>query len=383
MNDTGSTTVRDANRRLDGTVGTLISRIQLPRGGGRMVLLLIGTFVLFTVLNPQVFLNPVNLQNIGVGAPEVGLISLAMMIAMLTGGIDLSVVSIANMSAITVSSLYTAISTVSGESAAEAMAPLVILAGLAMGALLGAVNGILISVVGVTPILTTLGTMQLFNGLALVWTGGVTVSGAPSVLAAVGASTVVGVPILFLILIAGALLLALVVDRTPIGRKIQLQGANPVAARYSGISSRSTLMLAYIVSGLLGGLAGLIFLSRNPAASADYGSSYLLLAIVIAVLGGTNPNGGFATVLGVILATLTLQVVSSGFTAMRLSAYEYAIAQGVLLIGVMIFDQVSLRRRRRSSLPASSETVAIATQRSRSRGRSGGDDENEGKDTSR
>lgn len=363
MSDLRSNGLRDANRKLDSTFGSLISRVQVPRGAGRMVLLLVLTFALFAVLNPRVFLNPVNLQNIGVGAPEIGLISLAMMIAMLTGGIDLSVVAIANVSAITVSSLYTAISVGAGPETAEAMSPLIILAGIAMGALLGAVNGILISVVGVTPILTTLGTMQLFNGLALVWTGGVTISGAPAALTGIGRSTVIGVPILFLILIVVAILLGIVIDRTPIGRKIQLQGANPVAARYSGISSRSTLMLTYIVSGVLGSLAGLIFLARNPSASADYGSSYVLLAIVIAVLGGTNPNGGFATVLGVVLATLTLQVVSSGFTALRLSAYEYAIAQGVLLIAVMILDQVSFRRRRRSAPPASSETVAIATQR--------------------
>jgi simple sugar transport system permease protein len=320
-------------------------------------------FAIFAVLNPRVFLNPVNLQNIGIGAPEIGLISLAMMIAMLTGGIDLSIVAIANFSAITVSSLYTAVSIGAGEGTAESLSLLFIVAGVAVGALLGAVNGLLISVVGITPILTTLGTMQLFNGLALVWTGGVTISGAPSGLTAVGKATLAGIPLLFLILILAAIVLAIIVDRTPIGRKIQLQGANPVAARYSGISSRSTLMLTYVVSGVLGGLAGLVFLARNPSASADYGSSYVLLAIVIAVLGGTNPNGGFATVLGVVLATLTLQVVSSGFTALRLSAYEYSIAQGVLLIAVMIFDQLSFRRRRRKTPPASSETVAIATER--------------------
>lgn len=363
MKDLDANAMRDANRRIGRRFTDLISQAQMGRGTGRMLVLLAATFALFAVLNPRVFLNPINLQNIGVGAPEIGLISLAMMIAMLTGGIDLSVVAIANVSAITVSSLYTAVSTASGPGSAEAAAPLIVLAGLAMGVLLGAVNGVLVSVVGVTPILTTLGTMQLFNGLALVWTGGVTISGAPAMLTGIGRATVVGVPVLFVILIAAAALLALLVDRTPIGRKIQLQGANPTAALYSGISSRSTLMLTYVVSGALGGLAGLVFLARNPSASADYGASYVLLAIVIAVLGGTNPNGGFATVLGVLLATVTLQVVSSGFTALRLSAYEYAIAQGVLLIAVMILDHTRFGRRGKPSPPASSETVALATQR--------------------
>lgn len=360
-----SPTQRHLTDRLGGGMSTLISRIHVQRGASRMVVLLGFVFVLFAILNPRVFLNPLNLQNIGIGAPEIGLISLAMMIAMLTGGIDLSVVAIANVSAITVSSLYTAVAVASGSDVAESLTLVFVFAGIAMGALLGAVNGVLISVVGITPILTTLGTMQLFNGLALVWTGGVTISGAPSGLSDIGKATVAGIPMLFVILIAVALLLAVVIDRTPIGRKIQLQGANPVAARYSGIRIRSTLMVTYMISGVLGGAAGLIFLSRNPSASADYGSSYILLAIVIAVLGGTNPNGGFATVLGVVLATLTLQVVSSGFTALRLSAYEYAIAQGVLLIAVMVFDQLNLRRRRKQTPYTSSETVAIATERGR------------------
>lgn len=365
MSDPGPTTLTGANRRVDSAMSRLTAQAQLPHGAGRMIVLLVVIFTVFSLLNPRVFLNPVNLENIGVGAPEIGLIALAMMLAMLTGGIDLSIVAIANFSAITVSSLYTAISIAQGAAAAEGATPLILLAGIAVGALLGAVNGTLISIVGVTPILATLGTMQLFNGLALVWTGGVTISGAPSALSGLGTATLAGIPVLFLVLVVVAALVALIVDRTPIGRKIQLQGANPIAARFSGISSRSTLLLTYTLSGVLGGLAGLVFLSRNPSASADYGSSYVLLAIVIAVLGGTNPNGGFATVFGVILATLTLQVVSSGFTALRLSAYEYAIAQGVLLIAVMVFDQLTFRRRRRKALPASSETVAVATQRLR------------------
>ena len=88
-----------------------------------------------------------------------------------------------------------------------------------------------------------------------------------------------------------------------------------------------------------------MFIARNPTASADYGASYVLLVIVIAVLGGTNPNGGFATVGGVFLAALTLQVVQSGFTSMRLSAFQYAIAQGVILIGVLVLDWKDVRTR--------------------------------------
>lgn len=346
MNEKPHGPLAELNSRAGSAWSAMLERVHVARGVGRMALLLAITFTFFAILKPGIFLNPVNLTNIGISAPEIGLLALAVMITMLTGGIDLSVVAIANGTAITVSSLYTAILTAQGAAAAESMTPLILVAGIVVGALLGAINGVLISIVGITPILATLGTMQVFNGLALVWTGGVTISGAPSALRSMGSTGLLGVPVLMIIFIAAATALAVLINRTPIGRKVQLQGANPVASRYSGISPRRTLMMTYVTSGLLASLAGLLFLSRNPSASADYGSSYVLLVIVIVVLGGTNPNGGFATVLGVVLATLTLQVVSSGFTALRLSAYEYAIAQGTILIGIMVLDQVKFRRRK-------------------------------------
>jgi len=363
MSDPSRGSLSQINQRVETAYNAAIARIHVQRGVGRMALLLVATFVLFAALNPGVFLSEVNLQNIGLVAPEIGLLSLAVMMAMLTGGIDLSVVAIANATAITVSSLYTSVLNSQGQGAADSMTPLILLAGVAVGVALGAINGVLVSVVGITPILVTLGTMQLYNGLALVWTGGVTISGAPGGLTSMGSTAILGVPVLLLILIVAAVAIAVLINRTAIGRKIALQGANPVASKYSGISTRSTLMMTYITSGLLSAVAGLVFLSRSPSASADYGSSYVLLVIVIVVLGGTNPNGGFATVLGVVLATLTLQVLSSGFTAMRLSAYEYAIAQGLILVGVMVLDQVKIktRKRRPSTDGEKQDAVAEAT----------------------
>jgi len=331
---------------IDDGYRSFLQRAHVDRTTGRMLVLTVLTFTVFAALNPQVFLNPLNLQNIAVASPEIGVLAIAMMLAMLTGGIDLSLVAIANLSAITISTTYTAIAS-GNPSLAESLTPVLVLEGVLVGLVAGAVNGVLVSRAGITPILATLGTMQVFNGIAVAWTGGSTLYGLPKSLANMGMATVAGVPVLFVIflLVAGAM--GLFVARTPAGLRTQLQGANPVAAKFSGIDSASVLMRTYMVAGTLGGLAGVLFVTRNPIASADYGASYVLLIIVIAVLGGTNPSGGFATVAGVVLATLTLQILASGFTAMRLSAYEYAIAQGVILILVMITDQMRLRRRRR------------------------------------
>lgn len=324
----------------------LVRPAGVHRGAGRMVVALLLAIALFTVLNPRVFLSPINLQNIAVAAPEIGIIAIAMMLVMLTGGIDLSLVAIANFSAITISTLHTAIAAHDPD-LANNLGIVIVLAGIAVGMLGGAFNGFLVSVVGITPILATLATMQIYNGMAIVWTGGSTLYGAPAVLGSIGQAAVANIPVLFVIFIITAVLVAVLVNRTALGRMIQLEGANPIAALYSAIPRRMVLMKTYTVGGLIAGLAGVLFLARNPTASADYGSSYVLLVIVIAVLGGTNPTGGFASVFGVVLATLTLQVVSSGFTAIRLSSYEYAIAQGVILIAVMIFDAVSSRRTKR------------------------------------
>lgn len=345
---TSNDKLRATNTRIDDAVRGIIERTHNNRSITRMVLVLVIAFAIFTVLNPKVFLGPLNLQNIMVASPEIGVIAVAMMLAMLTGGIDLSLVSIANLSAITMSTLYTSMAASNG-AFNESMSIPVLLVGVLVGVGCGLLNGILIGVVGITPILATLGTMQILNGVAIVWTGGTTLYGAPITFTTFGKLAVGPFPMLFVVFVLAAIVIAFLINSTAFGRKVELQGANPVAARFSGIRSRMVLIGSYTLGGGLAGIAGFLFLARNPTASADYGASYVLLVIVIAVLGGTNPNGGFASVAGVVLATITLQVVSSGFTALRLSSYQYAIAQGVILIAVMVIDAIDWSELRRKS----------------------------------
>lgn len=337
------------NDSVDSGWSRLLGHAHVNVGARRMLILLALSFAIFAILKPSIFLSGTNLRNIALNSPEIGILAVAMMLAMLTGGIDLSLVSIANLSAITMSTLFTAIAE-NDPRLAEQMFPLIVVAGVAIGVLGGLINGLLISGLGITPILATLGTLQVYNGIAVAWTGGKTLYGSPAALTAIGSSTLGGVPTLFFVFVLVAVIIGVVINRTPLGLRIQLQGANPTAARYSGIASRTILRNTYVLTGLLSGIAGVFFIARNPTASADYGASYVLLVIVIAVLGGTNPNGGFATVLGVVLATLTLEIVSSGFTAIRLSSYQYAIAQGVILVAAMAFEQVRWRSRRKGKL---------------------------------
>jgi len=124
-----------------------------------------------------------------------------------------------------------------------------------------------------------------------------------------------------------------------------LVGANETAANYSAIGVKKVLYMTYTLSGGLSALAGLIIASRSASANPYYGASYVLLAIVIVVLGGVNPYGGFGTVTGVILATVVLQMVSSGFNALRFSQFFYQLAQGFVLIAVMVLNIYVDKRR--------------------------------------
>jgi len=355
--------LREVNDQIDESVSGIVRRFRVEGGAVRMVVLLILAFGFFTLMKPKIFTDALNLQNIGLAVPEIGVLALAMTVAMLSGGIDLSVVGIVDGAAIAMSLAFQAMQSIMGP-AADGAWPVIILVGLAVGLLGGAINGLLIAFARITPILATLATMQIWNGLAIVVTNGNVMSKFPAPMAAMGQLAVIGVPLIFFMFVVIALVMGAVLSWTALGRRIAMQGANPVASRYSGIDSRRTLMTTYLISGLLAGVAAVLIVMRNPSASADYFQSYTLLVIVIAVLGGTNPNGGFATVLGVVLAALTLQVVKSGFTAMRLSPYLYSIAQGAILIIIMIIDQTDFRRlfRRRAALSPQPDAQDAVTQ---------------------
>jgi simple sugar transport system permease protein len=147
------------------------------------------------------------------------------------------------------------------------------------------------------------------------------------------------------ILLVAAVGVAIYINRTGLGMQSVLVGANETAANYSAIGVKKVLYMTYTLSGGLSALAGLIIASRSASANPDYGASYVLLAIVIVVLGGVNPYGGFGTVTGVILATVVLQMVASGFNALRFSQFFYQLAQGFVLIAVMVLNTYLDRRR--------------------------------------
>ncbi|MCF8550108.1 MAG: ABC transporter permease [Pontimonas sp.] len=322
----------------------LTRRLLSDRKLTQLVIVALFVFALFSALAPDLFLTPRNFVSMAFQVPEIALLALGVMLAMLTAGIDLSVVSISNLAALSTSYLLV---TQVGEGGGNVYFWIVvsILIGMFVGLLAGFANGAIIAGIGVTPILATLATLTLYNGIAVGLRNGQSITGLPEEFVAIGNGSLFGVPMPMVILLVAAVGVAIYINRTGLGMQSVLVGANETAANYSAIGVKKVLYMTYTLSGGLSALAGLIIASRSASANPDYGASYVLLAIVIVVLGGVNPYGGFGTVTGVILATVVLQMVASGFNALRFSQFFYQLAQGFVLIAVMVLNTYLDRRR--------------------------------------
>jgi len=305
-------------------------------------------FVLMSLLIPGQFLRIANLQSMAFQLPELGLLSLAMMITMLTGGIDLSIIATANLTGI-VTALILKGSVLPGTEATVpgAIILLAVVTGLFTALIIGLINGLLVAVVNVSPILATLGTMTLVKGLAIVITKGYVISGLPNVIRFIGNGVIIGIPVGAILFTLCALLMALILNRTPFGFSVYMLGSNPTATYYSGINNKLVLIKTYLISSLYAGFAALIMISRFNSAKAGYGESYLLVTILVSVLGGTSATGGFGKVSGLVLALIILQFVSSGLNLLRISSFLTITIWGLIIIFVMIVNYLGSKYRKR------------------------------------
>jgi ribose/xylose/arabinose/galactoside ABC-type transport system permease subunit len=255
-----------------------------------------------------------------------------MMVAMLHGGINLAVVGTANLTAIiTVLVVHAVIPAVGNEWLASAIG---LVAGFAASLFVGLLNGILIGYVGVSSILTTLGTMTLINGACIVITGGSTISRLPGPILAIGNGMFFGIPVPLLVFLVCSAGLWVILSRTVLGFNLYMLGTNAEATRFAGISNPRTLLADYLLSSFLASIAGVIMMARFNSAKADYGQSYLLLTILAAVLGGTSASGGYGKVIGVVLAVIMLQMLASGLNLLGVDPF-FAIAMwGAILLTV-------------------------------------------------
>jgi simple sugar transport system permease protein len=300
----------------------------------KLFILLAALIVIFSLVLGRKFVGGDNLFSIAEQLPELGILALAMMVSLLHGGVNLSIISTANISALTTAYLLTAELPGATGFTWAAWIAIAIAAGVSVSLFIGLLNGFIIAYIGVSPILTTLGTMIMLKGLAVGLTRGVVISGFPAPILFIGQGVLAGVPFALILFAVCAVFVAVILSRTPFGASIYMMGSNERATQFSGVDTRRVIVGIYTMSSVLAAIAGLVMLSRFNSASAAYGESYLLVTVLASILGGTDPFGGFGQVSGLILSILILQVVASAFNQLGLSQYLTLSIWGLILIGV-------------------------------------------------
>lgn len=313
-------------------------KFKEPKNKYLFIIMLL-SIIIMTILLPTSFLRGSNIQSMASQFPEFGFLALAMMLAMITGGIDLSVVAAANFTGVVAAVILNSANT-AGMPAGTAIF-LSIIAVLGIAVLCGLFNGMMIAFVGVPPILATLGTQGLILGLATVITKGYSIGGFPDAFMTIGNGVVLGIPIPFILFVIGAVLVALLLNRTKQGFNMYMLGTNPTVSRYSGVDNSKVIIKTYIVTALLAGVASIIMISRANSMRPGYGSAYLLQAILVVVLGGADPDGGFGNIPGLLMAIITLQVTQSGLNIMAFSPFFRKFMWGFALLLVMAINFIA------------------------------------------
>jgi ribose/xylose/arabinose/galactoside ABC-type transport system permease subunit len=274
------------------------------------------------------------LQSMAFQLPELGILSLAMMVALLSGGLNLSIIATANLCALAMGWVLTTYVPGAHGAMWGGWQLIAILAGVAVALLVGLINGFVIAYLGVSPILATLGTMTACKGLSIGMTRGNVISGFPDAIVFLGNGTLAGIPVALLVFLALCVPVAVLLNKTPFGHKVYMIGSSEKATRYSGVDTRRVLLGVYVLSSLLAFVAALVMMARFNSANASYGESYLLVTILAAVLGGVDPFGGFGKVGGLIMALVVLQVISSAFNLLNFSPFLTVAIWGALIVAV-------------------------------------------------
>jgi len=266
----------------------------------------------------------------------IGIIAVGVTQVIITGGIDLSSGSVVAVTAMVAASLAQSSDAVRAVYPSLTDLPVLVpvMAGLAVGAAAGVLNGTLIAYTSIPPFIATLGVMVSARGIAKWYTHGQPVSMLTDAYADIGGGAV---PVM--IFLAAALIFHIALRYTRYGKFTYAIGANPQAARVSGINVAGHLIVVYTIAGTLSGLAGIVTSARAVSGQAGMGMMYELDAIAAAVIGGASLSGGIGRITGTVIGTLILGVVTSGFTFLRIDAYYQEIVKGAIIVAAVIADQ--------------------------------------------
>lgn len=306
----------------------------LSRIGVQNVSLLIALILLIVVIGAQDpnFFRFQNVLAIGTAITVFGLLAIVQTLVILLGALDISVGSVTGLCSVVSAMVFTATSS----------SALGIVSALIAGMLCGLVNGMIIVYGRVNPVIATLATLAAFKGLAQLISGGRSqgYTGSDPFFTVLGRGTLLGVPVLIYIFAAVAVVVALILNYSDIGRNIYAIGGNDTAARLAGININRYIIGVYLAVGAVGGLAGVLLTARTGSGQPVSGSEGLELeAITAAALGGAALQGGKGTIVGTVLAVILLGVLSNGLTVLGVNPFWQNVAKGSLLVIAVVIQQ--------------------------------------------
>lgn len=220
-----------------------------------------------------------------------------------------------------------------------------VLSALIMSSLLGLLNGIIISKIHIAPLIVTLSSMTILEGISYILCGGVPIFGFPKGFSVIGQGYLGIIPIPVLIMVAILLLGSFILNKTYFGRYFYAVGDNPEAAKLSGINVDGIICLVYALSGLFAGIAGIVMLSRTNSGQALAGKGFEFDCLTAVVLGGVSVNGGSGKIANVVAGVAIIGILSNGMVLLNVSQYVQMVAKGVLILLAVGFDCIQRYRR--------------------------------------
>jgi ribose transport system permease protein len=309
---------------------------------GVLPFMLVIAFVVFSTLSDQ-FLTVQNLVNLLRQSVYLILVSLGQMLALVTGGFDLSVGTVMAITSV-VSAMAMQSLGVALPDATWVVVLVGCMCGLLAGLTVGLVNGIGIAFIGVSPFIVTLGVQSIGFGIALFLTGGVPVSGLPSEFSDLfGFGTLLGVPIPILVTAVCVAGIGILMGRTPTGTHLMAVGGNAKAAALSGIDTRRVLLVAYLLCAGLAAVSGLLLTARVETGEANLGGTVALESIAACVIAGVSLRGGIGRVPNVVMGAIFIGLVQNGMNLASVGSYLQMVVLGALLIVAVVADQLRHR----------------------------------------
>lgn len=305
--------------------------------------ILLAAAILFFAFNEERFLSSANLFNVGRQSTFLIILAMGQMIVILTAGLDLSAGSTVGFSGV-VSALVLLAVLRAAPDAIVLASTCAVLAGLAAGLLVGAVNGFGVAVLGVSPFMMTLGTSTSLVGIALSLTQGLPVTGVPDDFMRVfGYGRFLGLAPPMIATIVLFVVVWILLNRTTIGRYFYAVGSNMRSAQLSGIATKRQLFIAYLIGSLLAAIVGILFVARSGSAEALNGQPFTLQAVAACVIGGISLFGGVGKVRDVVLGAIFITLLTNGMNLIRVESYVQQIVLGVVLILSLVADQIRIK----------------------------------------